>query len=371
MPPSSTVPDVTIFAVGDLQLGDSPTAVGFGFYSRYASRPIGPLFDAVQAQLAEADLAFGNLECTLSRAGVVVNSWKSVHLRGEPAFLPQLRRAGFTILNVANNHAVQHGDATFHETVAMLREAGIAACGIKGTDGWAAQPTLVVTRHGAHLGILGYCLRPRQYGAADPPYAEGDETAICADVRRLRPTVDRVVVSLHWGEEFVDEPSRDEITMARAIIDAGASVILGHHPHVVRPVEQYAGGVIAYSLGNFVADMVWQDRLRRGAVLRCTLPAGGEARAEVWSTFIGADYRPQLEGPLPVTPAASLPGLPSDAYAREVDRTVRAQQWAGYRHALRNLWKFPPAIVGQLLVRTARNKAVRAWYRAKGEPLPF
>jgi poly-gamma-glutamate synthesis protein (capsule biosynthesis protein) len=366
-----TARTATIVAVGDLQLGDSPTTVGFGFYSRYAGRSLTPLFTDVHARLAAADLAFGNMECTLSLAGLVNTSWASVHLRGEPGFARELKQAGFNIVNVANNHASQHGDETFHETVRILREEGIAVCGVRGTDGWTTEPAMVARRPDARLGVLAYCQRPRQYANAVPPYAEGTLETICADVRRLRPAVDHVVVSLHWGEEFVGQPSRDEVAMARAIIDAGARVIIGHHPHVVRPVEQYGDAIIAYSLGNFVADMLWQEPFRQGAVLECTVPPTGAVRATVSATYIDADYRPAITGERPVVRPADIPGLPPDEYQREIDRTVSMQRKAGYLYALRNLHRFPPRIVGFLLLRTARHRVSRAYHAAIGKPLPY
>ena len=78
--------------------------------------------------------------------------------------------------------------------------------------------------------------------------------------------MDVVVVSLHWGEEFVDQPSMQEVELGHAVIDAGATAVLGHHRHVVRPVERYRHGVIAYSLGNLIGDMVWYTAFRRGAI---------------------------------------------------------------------------------------------------------
>jgi poly-gamma-glutamate synthesis protein (capsule biosynthesis protein) len=361
----------TILAVGDLQLGDSPTTVGFGFHSRYAGRPLAPLFASIRPRIAAADVVFGNMECTLSRTGLVPDSWASVHLRGEPAFAQELGQAGFTVLNVANNHASQHGDETFRDTVRLLRDAGIAVCGVRGTGEWTSEPALLTTRTGARVGVLGYCQRPRQYADVEPPYAEGTLEGIRADVARLAPTVDYVLVSMHWGEEFVNRPSRDEVAMAHAIIDAGARVLLGHHPHVVRPVERYGNAIIAYSMGNFAADMLWQEGFRKGAVVECRLDGATPAQAEAFATWIDDEYRPAITGPLPVVAPEANPGMAGDDYAREIDRTVGAQRIAGYGYALKHIHRFPPKIIAHLLVRTARNRVSRLYHRAIGKPLPY
>jgi poly-gamma-glutamate synthesis protein (capsule biosynthesis protein) len=168
--------------------------------------------------------------------------------------------------------------------------------------------------------------------------------------------VDYVVVSLHWGEEFVPRPSAGEVALGRSIIDAGASLVIGHHPHVLRPVELYGAGVIAYSLGNFAADMVWQRRLREGALVRCTLAAGGVTDVEVTPTLIGDDFRPAASGPTQRPTDELQGGMPESEYRRAVARSVRVQQLASYGYALANARRYPRPILTQLLTRTLRNK---------------
>jgi len=225
---------IRVAAVGDLQLGDSPTSVGFGFGSRFADSDLTSVLDGIRPAL-RADVVFGNLEVPLSPRSSATSSLSSRQMRGDPRFAPMLRAAGFTVLNVANNHAVQHGVDAFHDSVAALRAAGIAPCGLRGAAPWASAPAILVA-NSVRVGILAYCLRPRQYGDAEPPYAEGSPDEIGADVRRVSADVDCVLVSLHWGEEFVPVPSVEEASFARSLIDAGATLILGHHPHVARPV---------------------------------------------------------------------------------------------------------------------------------------
>ena len=348
---------VTLVAVGDLQLGDSPTTVGYGFHSRYRGTPLDTLLTAVAPALSGGDIVFGNLETMLVPAAAGDRRRGSLQLRGEPAYARDLRRAGFTVVNVANNHAVQHGDAAFHATVATVRAAGIACCGLRGVAPWASEPVLL-SGAGGRVGLLGYCLRPRQYGHAEPPYAEGTAESIRADVARLRARGVIVVVSLHWGEEFVPQPSASEVAMGRSIIDAGAALVIGHHPHVVRPVERYRHGVIAYSLGNFIGDMVWYPPFRRGAILRCALSDEGVVEATTRATVLGHDFRPVLanEDAVSPVPTAALEGLDADAYARAISLTMRRQRLASYRAALVNLPRTPPAILAQLASDTVHNK---------------
>jgi poly-gamma-glutamate synthesis protein (capsule biosynthesis protein) len=348
---------LTLVAVGDLQLGDSPTTVGYGFFSRYRGTALDALFDEIRPALAGADILFGNLETTLVPPPSGESRRDVLQLRGEVEFAAALRRVGFTVLNVANNHAVQHGDDTFHATVDSVRAAGIACCGVRGTGPWTTEPAILEV-NGATVGVLGYSLRPRQYGPATPPYAEGDRESICRDVARLRASGAIVVVSLHWGEEFVPVPSHDEIELGHAIIDAGAACLLGHHPHVTRPVERYAKGLIAYSLGNLMGDMIWHAPFRRGMVLRCALDGDEAVAASTVDTHLGDDYRPvRMPGAddAPV-PAGAVRGLSAVDYAREVDRTVHRQRLDSYRSAILNLPRTPLRILTQLVADTVRNK---------------
>ncbi len=345
-----------IAAVGDLQLGDSPTCVGFGFASRYGPETLPRVLGAVIPTLRDADLVFGNLETPLSVRGRRADSLASRQLRGDPGFAAALRAAGFTVLNVANNHAMQHGPEAFRDTVDAVRRAGIAVCGLRGTAPWASTP-VTISAAGRRIGILGYCLRPRQYSPEVPAHAEGNAEAIRADVARLRSETDAVIVSMHWGEEFVPLPSTDEMAIGHSLVDAGASVVLGHHPHVVRPVETYRGAIIAYSLGNLVGDMVWYAPFRTGAILRVTLDGSVVRDAIVQATLLQPDYRPRLVGGRSVAvPSHELTALDPADYASAIRDTWRRQRLAAYWYTMTRPWRFPPRILGQLVVRTLRNK---------------
>lgn len=347
-------PGVRLIAVGDLQLGDSPTAVGFGFRSRYPDEWLMRHWvQHVGDVLATGDIVFGNLECVISDRGLRSGDWKSYQMRGLPAYAQALRSSGFTILNVANNHAMQHGSGAFKETTELLSTTGIAIVGLRGEDPWVSSPT-VLSVCGRRIGFLGYSLRPRQYSQDPPLYAEGDVDSVCADVERLKPGVDRVVVSLHWGEEFVPTPSEAEADVAEAVVEAGAALILGHHPHVLRGLHRIGGALVAYSLGNFSGDMIWYAPLRLGGILRCQLEDGG-AQGAIGVVRVGDDYLPSLTGEVRDA-VDSIPCLSADRYADAVIATVRAQRRAAYLYTLRNVHRFHVRALIHLVIVTIRNK---------------
>jgi poly-gamma-glutamate synthesis protein (capsule biosynthesis protein) len=353
-----------LVAVGDLMLGDSATCVGFGFRSRVSARSLADGL-ARLPELRAADVGFGNLEACLSDAGWHDRGWTGAQMRGRPEYARVLADAGFTVLNVANNHATQHGAAAFTESVARLQDAGLAVCGLRGTAPWSSEPVRLAVR-GARLGILGYCFRPRQYGAAQPGYAEGTPEEVVADVRRLAAEGRAVVVSLHWGEEFVPVPSTHEVQIGRAIVDAGAAVVLGHHPHVSRPVESYRGAIIAYSLGNLAADMIWYAPLRHGLMVDCAVGGGAVDPVRVARHYVDDRFLPQPTDAVPLQGAVT--GLGDAEYRDEVRRTIARQRGALYRYTLRNLWRFSPRVFAAMAGRTLANKLTALTARATREP---
>ena len=118
-----------------------------------------------------------------------------------------------------------------------------------------------------------------------PTVAFLDKEQLLDDVRAARRKADIVIVSLHWGTEYAREPDPEQRAFAHQLIDAGATLVLGHHPHTPQPVERYHHGLIAYSLGNFVFDPT-RDHARHGLLLHCTLARGRVVRYRVTRTHI-------------------------------------------------------------------------------------
>jgi poly-gamma-glutamate synthesis protein (capsule biosynthesis protein) len=350
-----TMTSVRLVAVGDIMLGDSAICTGYGFASRYPDPIAADVIAGLRPLFDEADVVFGNLECALSELRHAPRDWASTQLRGRPSFAAALRRAGFNVLNVANNHASQHGDDAFEDTLGHLRDAGIDCVGVRGSGEWCSEP-VIATASGLRLGFLGYCARPRQYSSRTPPFAEGTPDEMCADIARLRTDVDHVIVSLHWGEEYVTLPSVSEVALAHRLVEAGASALLGHHPHVVRPVERHRGSVIAYSLGNFVSDMIWYAPFRKTLLVSMELSSEvGAATAELLDvTDAYVPSRATQREMLPLS--TSVHALDDLTYQRDVARTIGANRAAMYLHAAKNAHRFRFPTQLRLLDVTARNK---------------
>jgi hypothetical protein len=223
------------------------------FEGPLADRTNAPVFEAVHSKLRRHDLMVANLECVLTNGGSPIPG--KCTLRGNPVWARVLRSAGVDVVSLANNHIMDFGAAGLLDTLEALDEAGIRYVGAGRNATEACAPLLVATEHGkvAFISRTGVFVAAPTHATDDRPGVAPFELSEAAEaIRSVRAQVDRVVVLIHWGLEEYDHPSPEQRLTARQLIDAGADAVIGHHPHVLQGHEHYAGGFIAYSLGNFV-----------------------------------------------------------------------------------------------------------------------
>lgn len=285
---------VLLAAVGDVMPGRSVGA-------RLEREGAGAAFAAVRDILAGADIAIANLESPIATGGAPAP--KAYAFRAPPAAAEALALAGIDLVSLANNHALDYGPAALAETRALLAERGIASIGA-GPDRAAAHAPAAIARGGLTIAFLGYVTVPVEGGGFDPRVwaatdgAAGvawlDVATMTAEVASAARGADLVVVMLHFGMEWQPRPSPAQREQARAAIDAGAALVVGSHPHVLQEVEAYGGGLIAYSLGNFVFDG-FPDPANDSAILLVELGAGGVEGHELVPVRI-VDGIPTLAG---------------------------------------------------------------------------
>ena len=223
-------------------------------------------FDKVISLFRDKDILFGNLEAPISIRGETYPL--KCGLRTRPEYISGIRDAGFSVLSLANNHILDYGEDAFYDTLDTLRRHDIKFFGA-GVNLVEARKPEILEVNNLKVGFLGYC----DVVIDSPFYATPSSRGIAPmkieyvkeDVGILKERADIVVVSLHWGIENWTYPSPSQKKTARKIIDYGADLILGHHPHVLQGIEKYRDGVIVYSLGNFMfSDINWTWENNRG-----------------------------------------------------------------------------------------------------------
>jgi poly-gamma-glutamate capsule biosynthesis protein CapA/YwtB (metallophosphatase superfamily) len=273
-PGQSSADVVTFAAVGDTAMGVTPTL------------PPDPAsyLDPITGEL-EGDVVFGNLEGTLTDVSEDVKCGGAdpgtcYAFRAPPEYAKYLAQAGFTVMNLANNHSYDFGEAGQEETIEALRGAGIEPTGLP------AEATYV-TVGGHEIAFLGFA--PYDY-----TNSLTDLEAARALIREAREQADVVVVADHAGAEgsdalhvtgeeeiYLGEDRGNAEAFAQMAIEAGADLVLGSGPHVLRGMEIYRGRLIAYSLGNFSGfhNFTLEGVLGESVVLHVTLAADGTFRA--------------------------------------------------------------------------------------------
>lgn len=233
----------SLLALGDVMLGGRARKVLDEHGPDYT-------FAAVRPLLRRSAIVLGNLEGPFARHAPRLD--RRYSYRVNPALAAALKRAGVHIMNLANNHLTDCGRAGVLETLKALDDAGVGAIGA-GIDERAAHQPFVQLAGSMRIGLLGYYWNQRTAATAESPGSAMDPPeALMADIARLRACVDRVVVTFHWGVPYASEPSPEDRAKARFSIDCGADAVIGHHPHIVQPLEIYRGRPILYSIGNFM-----------------------------------------------------------------------------------------------------------------------
>jgi poly-gamma-glutamate capsule biosynthesis protein CapA/YwtB (metallophosphatase superfamily) len=238
-------PTASLLAAGDVVLSrDIEEAI--------LHRGAPTIFAPLKPVLDGCDLRVANLESPLTRREAKPGALGGV-LKAAPESVEALAAAGFDAVTVANNHCMDFGPEGLLECLRVLDERGIRHCGAGNSPASARRPALLEA-NGVRVGMLGYAddYRPAMpLGAAAGPAPARDDL-ILEDLAALRPTVDLVVLQLHWGVEFAMYPWLSHRDRARRFIEAGADLVLCHHAHVPMGLEVWKRGLIAYGLGNLV-----------------------------------------------------------------------------------------------------------------------
>lgn len=232
--------------------------------------------EAFSRHIHDADFAIGNLECPVATTGNPVEN-KIATFRADPAVTPVLKRH-FNALAISNNHSGDYGKAAFIETMNHLDQANIPYFG-GGRNLSEAHKPLWIERNGLRIAVLGFNeYKPRSFeaGTDHAGLAWSEDSHVISDIRAARKSgADLIIPFMHWGWEREPHPTERQRKLARRMIDAGADVVVGGHPHVTQGAEYYRGRLIVYSLGNFVFDGFDYPEGKIGWLLHLTLDRKG------------------------------------------------------------------------------------------------
>lgn len=310
-----------IMFVGDINLGEYYTSLGHGPRSYLEN---GDVFAEVKSVFGQADLVVGNLEAPLTTHDYDPNEPESTVLRGDPVRAGVLASAGFKVLQLANNHTVQHGKDGFTETVDALAASGIQAVGLNGQD------VHVLELKGESVGFMAASDVPDNTDVEQDSYQRLDALFV-EKAKNAVSKVDHLFVMLHWGLESSTSPLDYQRSLIEELSAAGVRGVIGSHPHLFYEVWHDGDLVAAPSLGNFVFDLGWDRRLLQTGILDVAIEKSVLTSKihPVWISQNGCV--PRLSGPpVAVSPQVRLYDLGEDMSGEQVRKL---------RYFFRNLFK--------------------------------
>lgn len=253
--------DVSVLLTGDIMVGRSVMVQGIK--TGNFSYP----FEKVGSILRRADVVFSNLENSVFEGCPVIDDSNNLALCASPSMLEGLSSAGIDVVTLANNHSNNYGPDKLQETVRELKRAGIEA---------TYDRNLVVKQiSGYKFGFLGF----HYTGSLAPSTRDYDL------VSKSKNEVDKLILGIHWGEQFQEHPTNRQKEWAREFVKRGADVIAGNHPHVVQDIEYIDGKPVYYSLGNFIFDQMWEDT-KKGLAVRLIFRDGQLIKDELLPTYM-------------------------------------------------------------------------------------
>ena len=266
-------------------------------------------FSLISEYLKNNDIVLANLETPLSDKGTP-NKSKPISFCGSPLAIDSLVHAGITHVSLANNHSYDYGEKAIIDTQRRLKKASIKSIGL-GDNLVNSRKPIIENISGVRLAILAY----NSYTTNGRHYASGLRGGVAplkykyikSDIESIKQNHENsiILVSLHWGVEGSHYPSPFQRDLAHQIIKDGASIIIGHHPHVMQGIEEYENGIIVYSLGNFcfpnyssphIKDLGYRQKLKNkeSFIFKCAISDEGIVKYETVPILLNKYLQPEI-----------------------------------------------------------------------------
>ena len=284
----TVVKTTTLYFVGDIMLTRGvESSVEKNFGGDYNK-----LFDNL-VEFRNADILFGNLEGDVSDVGNNVGSKYS--FRMNPAVLPALKNAGFSVVSFSNNHVGDWNMDAFKDTLSRLSSANILKTGA-GMNKEDSETPAIIEKNGVRFGFISFSdvgpdwleaktNNPGILLASDPNF----ETII----QNAKTKCDVLIVSFHFGVEYELTHNNRQESLAHSAIDNGADMVVGGHPHVMEDIEEYKGKTIVYSLGNFIFDQYFSDNTMKGMLFETTFSGTNLIKTEQKIITLNKYFQPE------------------------------------------------------------------------------
>ena len=278
--------------VSGLFVGDVMLSRGVAYQIEKNSNLYYP-FEQIKDFLSKNDFVFANLESPIID-GRKIKAGEMI-FRADEKLAPILKEMNFSVFSLANNHILNFGEKGLMNTFKILNENKIIFVGA-GENFETAHQFKIIERNGIRFAFLAYA---EKYFAPEakenePGVALMDLEQLKNDVEKARQKADFVIVSMHAGEEYKDYPSSAQINFAHYAIDAGADLVIGHHPHVIESIEKYKNGYIFYSLGNFIFDQMWSNETREAIALRIIFTPNAIKIIQIYPILIENYSQPKI-----------------------------------------------------------------------------
>jgi len=276
---------ITLTFTGDFFPGNLPYRFENGIAEQFNRNKGRPWLIKIKKIFNGSDLVITNLESPLLNPK---NYPEKKLFAGSTQFACFLKDLGIEIVSIANNHILEYGFNGFNSTIAALDQYEIKSIG-KYEEGSANYITY--KKHDTTISIASFN-NIRDFDNSTY-IADFSENIILNMISKMHAS-DFIILIFHWGDEYVQIPSYEQIKLAQKFIDAGSNIIIGHHPHVIQPIMHYNNGIIFFSLGNFFFDMNYSKNTRIGIVPKITLKKGEHPTYTVEGIYTEADGSPKL-----------------------------------------------------------------------------
>lgn len=240
--------------VGDINLGRYIGTYGAEYGYKHFFEGVSPIW-------ANSDYIFANLECAVLQReeSEYVKDKKNIHLYAyaETDAIIEMQRSGINAISYANNHSHDYGSEAFREAVAFFDSIGLNYSGttLKFDERGARQLSIqLITEDGTRIGFIGVTNVVYEGLGTGSGMLTSGHPSLFTSVYEAHAENDLTVVYVHWGVEYNNLPSTEQVELGHKLIDAGADIVIGAHPHCLQPIEKYGNGIIFYSLGNFIMD---------------------------------------------------------------------------------------------------------------------